>query len=74
MCGRSLACKGKGGSDRASTVDPFAVWDIFLSNQWSTTGPLKSVVGVVLSVGMCIQKIPCCLLERVAYVVTVGFI
>ena len=28
----------------------FAVWAIFLSNQWSTTGPSKAVVSDVLSV------------------------
>ena len=47
-------------------VEAFAVCAIFYSNQWSTTGPSNAV----LSVGKCIYKIPCCLLERVAYVPT----
>ena len=33
---------------------PFAVWAIFRSNQWSTTGPSKAAVCAVMSVGKCI--------------------
>ena len=34
----------------AESVDPAAVWAIFRSNQWSTTGLSKAVVCTVLSI------------------------
>ena len=36
------------------SVDPAAVWAIFRSNQWSTTGLSKAVVCTVLSMEKCI--------------------
>ena len=56
------------------SVDPFPVWAIFRSNQWATTDPSETVVCAVLSVGKCIYNTLWCLSERVAYVVTVGFL
>ena len=45
------------------------------SCQCSTNGVTKAVVCTVLFVGWCIQKIPCCYLERVAYeAVAAGFL
>ena len=41
-------------SDRSFSVDPAAVWAIFRSNQWSTTGLSKAVVCTVLSMEKCI--------------------
>ena len=40
--------------DRTFSVDPAAVWAIFRSNQWSTTGLSKAVVCTVLSMEKCI--------------------
>ena len=57
-------------SDRSFSVDPAAVWVIFRSKQWSTTGLSKAVVCTVLSM----KKIPCCLSKRVAYVAAAGFL
>ena len=54
---RALGCKGL---DRSCMADAFAVWAIFCSNQWSTTGPSRDVVRAVLSVGKCSS---CCLSE-----------
>ena len=42
---------------------------ISCSSQCSMTDVTKTVVSVILSVGWCIQKYPCCQLERVAHVV-----
>ena len=41
-------------SDRSFSVDPAAVWAIFRSNQWPTTGLSKAVVCTVLSMEKCI--------------------
>ena len=41
-------------SDRSFSVGPAAVWAIFRSNQWSTTGLSKAVVCTVLSMEKCI--------------------
>ena len=41
-------------SDQSFSVDLAAVWAIFRSNQWSTTGLSKAVVCTVLSMERCI--------------------
>ena len=55
-------------ADRFCMADAFAVWVISRFNQWSTTCPSNAQECAILSLGKCILKIPCCLLERVVYV------
>ena len=49
-------------SDRSFSVDPAAVWAIFRSNQWSTTGLSKAVVCTVY--GKVHIKDPLLLIEK----------
>ena len=51
-------------SDRSFSVDPAAVWAIFRSNQWSTTGLSKAVVCTVLSMEIVHIKDPLLLIEK----------
>ena len=61
-------------ADWSCMADASAVWAIFHSNQWSTTGPSKDVVCAVLSVGKVYIKEPLLLIRRAAYVATIGFL
>ena len=59
-------------TDRFCMVEAFAVSAIFHSNQWSTTIPSKACDMCCPDCGK--VHISCCLLERVTYVVTAGFL
>ena len=75
--GRAHCCEGL--DPPAWRIDP--AWWMYLQfglfsapTSGLRTGPSKAVVCAVPSAGTCIYKIPCCLLEIVAYVMTAGFL
>ena len=63
---RALACKGWDHLIVPAWCGCICRWGYFLFQLRIWFWSIKSVVCVVLSVGKCIEKIPCCLLETVA--------